>query len=131
MYKLNKKQIEVEVRLDNGVYIPVSESAIGKTYLYKIFKQYGETKALGFTYSDVQVGVDVEKVIKMNKPEIILFDRYDLYVDKYHEVINEVKEFTIIILDCKIKEIQGVEITDWCYFNLEEHRIEVFDYDNI
>ena len=46
-------------------------------------------------------------------------------MDKYHEVINEVKEFTIIILDCKVKEIQGVEITDYCHFNLGEHKIEV------
>ena len=101
------------------------------THLSSIKLIATETKALGFTYSDIQVGIDVAKVIKRNKPEIILFDRYDLYVDKYHEVINEVKEFTIIILDCKVKEIQGVEITDYCHFNLGEHKIEVLSWGHL
>ena len=129
MYELNKKPMAVHVKLQNGIYFPIIESAVGKTYLYTLLQEYGGTEALAFTYQDSVLGVDVESVIRQNNPKLILFDRYDLYCGQYRDVINEFSQKAIIILDCKNGQVHGVKV-GWCQFILAEHLIEVIDCDS-
>lgn len=103
MLKLNKFIPNIEVRLDNGIYIFDMDSGTGKTWLCKMLRQYqlaGEPVA-SYTYQDKQIGLDFDKVVKPTEQKLLMIDRYDMYRNQYNDIIRQFAETGIVLIDCK------------------------------
>lgn len=77
MYKCNKYDVGVDIKLGNGLYQFFKESASGKTRLMNEFKKLRAYKepVLGYTYNDLLSGVSLkEEVGKQNTKVILLVD---------------------------------------------------------
>ena len=80
----------INILLDNGIYVFDAESAIGKTWLCKQLKKlkaYGETVD-AVTYNDLLAGMRLENVVKPQN-KVVRLDRYDMYREDGYELINE------------------------------------------
>lgn len=124
--KLSCNYPTVDVNLENGVYVFNDESASGKTYLlYMLNKMSNADSVIGFTYTDsLSNSINMEKCIGRH---IIMFDRYDMYRNKYADIIKKLKNSSIILIDCKnlADMTLDVDLKD-CIIELEENSIEVF-----
>lgn len=126
MYKNDKFQPMIEINLENGIYIFDNESATGKTRLCKVLKTYqiyGEPVA-SFTYHDILLGNQVEKILIPNKYKVILLDRYDLYGVGPTDLFDKCAENSIILIDCK-GEFLASRNDDWCLIKMTDSKIEV------
>lgn len=125
MYVITKYSPEIYIELENGIYIFDNESATGKTRLSKFFKKlkaYGEPVD-SFTYDDLLRGESLEKVLH-SANRVILLDRYDLYKEKGHDLINACARDSIILIDCKTA-FRGSTEDQSCFINMTEDKIEV------
>lgn len=126
MFKIDKYRIDVEVNLENGVYIFDGYSSTGKTYLYKLaekYRHYGE-KIVGYTYNDFIDSVNIDKVLDNTKYKLAVLDRYDMY---YGEGIKAIQEFAkngIVLVDTKRGVIPPNESKP-CYLYLSGLKILV------
>lgn len=124
MYKNNEYRPNINIDLDNGIYVFESESATGKTYLCKHLKKlraYGEPVA-SFTYNDILLGNSIESVFKNCK--LVVLDRYDLYKEVGHDLMRMYKDKAIILIDCKLGFIEGID-SETCFIDLTKNNIEV------
>lgn len=104
--KYNGRQYypEINIELDNGIYVFSIESATGKTRLYKALKsveQHGDVVA--YTYSDTITKLDLKTLVNENT-RVIILDRYDMYFNKFADVIEEYKDKAIVLIDCKVND---------------------------
>lgn len=126
MYQTSKYATEIDIQLNNGIYIINSDSAIGKTRLCKELRKqqkYGEPVA-SYTYDDRLLGMPIENILVPNKYKVIMLDRYDLYEGEGAEGILKCKDNTIILIDCKGEFTVSVD-DEWCDINMTEAKIEV------
>lgn len=98
----NGKQFlpRVEIDLAPGAYVFAKDSAIGKTRLYKTLldvRRYGDVVA--YTYDDTFDNRDIESLAANAK--VIMFDRYDMYINKFTDLIDKYSDNAIILIDCK------------------------------
>ncbi len=103
MYNIDQFIVKVHIRMDNGVYTLPTESAIGKTYLAYLLKQYrgaGEPVA-SFTYYDFIYGEELSYFVSKRDYKVVLLDRYDLYNDKFENEIFKLGEHAVVLLDAK------------------------------
>lgn len=124
MYKNSEYRPNINIDLNNGVYIFDSESATGKTYLCKHLKNlraYGEPVA-SFTYNDILIGNKIEDTFKNYK--VIMLDRYDLYNEMGHCLMEKYRDKSIILVDCKKGFIKDID-SELCFISLTENNIEV------
>ena len=80
----------INILLDNGIYVFDAESATGKTWLCKQLKKlkaYGEPVD-AVTYNDLLAGMRLENVVKPQN-KVVMLDRYDMYREDGYELINE------------------------------------------
>lgn len=125
MYKNTEYNPNVNIQLENGIYIFYAESATGKTRLYKHLKNlkaYGEPVD-SFTYNDLLIGDKIENVLKTTN-KVILLDRYSLYRDIGHELINKCANSSIILIDCKPVFTGSINSED-CFIEITDNGIEV------
>lgn len=125
MYVITKYNPEIHINLENGIYIFDNESATGKTRLSKFLKKlkaYGEPVD-SFTYDDLLRGESLAKVL-IPENKVILLDRYDLYKEKGHDLINRCAADSIILIDCKAPFLGSTE-DQCCFINMMEDKIEV------
>ena len=104
--KYNGRQYypEINIELDNGIYLFSIESATGKTRLYKALKsveQHGDVVA--YTYSDTITKLELKTLVN-EKTRVIILDRYDMYFNKFADVIEEYKDKAIVLIDCKVND---------------------------
>lgn len=104
--KYNGRQYypEINIELDNGIYVFSIESATGKTRLYKALKsveQHGDVVA--YTYSDTITKLDLKTLVN-EKTRVIILDRYDMYFNKFSDVMEEYKDKAIVLIDCKVSD---------------------------
>lgn len=104
--KYNGRQYypEINIELDNWIYVFSIESATGKTRLYKALKsveQHGDVVA--YTYSDTITKLDLKNLVN-EKTRVIILDRYDMYFNKFADVIEEYKDKAIVLIDCKVND---------------------------
>lgn len=118
----------IVIDIDNGVYRLTNQSGTGKTYLYSLLSRImeGDNSVLSVTYSNALLGKEgVINYIKENKPKVMLFDRYDMYVGVFDDVINDFSNNAVILVDLKHKE-SSIKFTGICNVYLKEHVIEVW-----
>lgn len=101
--KLEGLDVTVDIKLDNGVYQFDCESATGKTRLYDVIKLYqrDEHNVVSYSYTDFQDGLDLENVVSKVQPSLLMIDRYDMFSNMYHDVINRLSDKCIILIDSK------------------------------
>ena len=93
----------VSINLNNGVYQFDCESATGKTRLYDVIKsyQYDEYNVTSYSYNDLQDGLNLEDVVNRVQPSLLMIDRYDMFLDMYHDIIEKLSSKCIILIDSK------------------------------
>ncbi len=104
MYKTNEYYVSVNIQLENGVYTLPNESAIGKTYLAKVLREYSNIgePVLSLTYYDFNDGVDLRYYTSKKDYKVLLLDRFDMYNDKFEDIIFELGRHMIVLLDSKL-----------------------------
>jgi hypothetical protein len=117
---MNRK---VNIRLTSGVYDFESSSARGKTLLVKMIKSLGDKDMVALTYNDILLGIDIEGIIS-RKPRLIVFDRFDMYDDKF-EVLEKLKGTDIIVLVDYKTQRHFCNFDDTCWVTLTENSLEV------
>lgn len=117
---MNRK---VLIDLTPGVYDFESSSAKGKTLLVKMIKSLGDKAKIALTYNDILLGVNLDGIIA-SQPEIIVFDRFDMY-DEKASVLEELKDSGIIVLVDYKTQRHFCDFDDTCWVTLTENSLEV------
>lgn len=128
MFRLDKYNVKINIKLENGIYTFDRESSTGKTRLYKVLRQYqsvGEPVS-AYTYQDKKLGIPIESVIDSSKFKLIMLDRYDMYNGDAIELIKKHSKNSIILIDCKLA-LKGNIDDNWCYIEMTPDLIEVLE----
>lgn len=115
---------DVKMDLPFGVYLLDRDSATGKTYLNKCLKEAWLSGYCvdGYTYNDLLRRVTLGDYIKDRKLDCLMLDRYDMYIDKFQDIIEDLSKTCIILIDCK----GSLDIDyNFCSVVLSDHCIEV------
>lgn len=126
MYKNNRYDIEINIDLENGVYVFDEKSATGKTRLCKELKELrklGEP-VIGYTYGDDKLGISLVDITSKIKPKVLMLDRYDMYNGTFNKNLDEWAKDTIVLIDCK-GDLETEISTDWCTIEMGAKEIEV------
>lgn len=127
MYANDKYAISINVELkQSGIYVFDSESAIGKTRLFKELRKhqtYREAVST-YTYNDKLLGHRIEDALIPNKYRVIMLDRYDQYEGDGAELINECAKTSIVLIDCKVS-FSVSTVDKWCTIKMSAKSIEV------
>ena len=126
MYKNDKYDVEININLENGIYVFDEKSATGKTRLCKALKELrklGEP-VVGYTYGDDKLGISLIDIISKVNPRVIMLDRYDMYNGTFNKKFAEWSKNAIILIDCK-GDLETETCTDWCTIEMEPRKIEV------
>lgn len=127
MFKLEGYSVIFETGLRNGVYRFVCESAIGKTRLYYLLKDYytaGEP-VVAYSYTDYQMGLDLETLVNKVKPVVIIVDRYDMFYGKYSDLLLEWGKSSVVLVDTK-NILSFTEYDDACGIKMTPERVVVY-----
>ena len=117
---MNRK---VSTDLTPGVYDFESSSATGKTLLVKMIKSLGDKTKVALTYNDILLGIDLEGIIA-SQPEILVFDRFDMY-DEKAAILKSLKGSEIIVLVDYKTQRHFCNFDDTCWVTLTENSLEV------
>lgn len=117
---MNRK---VKIALEPGVYDFEASSARGKTLLVKMIKSLGDSKKIALTYNDILYGIDLNKIIE-SKPDILIFDRFDMY-DEKSDILMQLKDTGIIVLVDYKTQREFCDFDDTCWVTLTENSLEV------
>lgn len=88
----------IEIDLEPGIYVFSKMSATGKTRLYKALvdvKRYRDTVA--YTYEDTFDNRDISHLV--GNAKVIMFDRYDMYRNKFTDIICKYCDSAIILIE--------------------------------
>ena len=129
MVEITGVGIKVIINLEKGVYSAGVNSSTGKTYLYNVINAFARNIAVAISYSDVERGINPAELIEKIQPEIVLFDRYDMYAGKYDNLIRDIADKTIVIIDYKL-ESSLRDIMREAEFIISAGKIEVVTYDD-
>lgn len=113
----------VSIDLKPGLYDFESSSAKGKTLLVKMIKSLGDKTKIALTYNDILLGMDIDGIIA-SKPEILVFDRFDMY-DEKAPVLEKLKDSGIIVLVDYKTQRHFCNFDDTCWVTLTEDSLEV------
>lgn len=117
---MNRK---VKIDLEPGVYDFEASSASGKTLLVKMIKSLGDSKKIALTYNDILLGIDLNKIID-SKPDILIFDRFDMYDEKAN-ILVQLKDIGIIVLVDYKTQREFCDFDDTCWVTLTDNSLEV------
>lgn len=117
---MNRK---VKIDLEPGVYDFEASSASGKTLLVKMIKSLGDSKKIALTYNDILLGIDLNKIID-RKPDILIFDRFDMYDEKAN-ILVQLKDIGIIVLVDYKTQREFCDFDDTCWVTLTDNSLEV------
>lgn len=122
--KFRAANTDVKMDLPFGVYLLDRDSATGKTYLNKCLKEawLSGNSVDGYTYNDMLRGTMLSDYIKNRKLNCLMLDRYDMYIDKFHDTIEDLRKTCIVLIDCKGE--LNIEY-DFCSIIFSDHSIEV------
>lgn len=122
--KFRSINTDVSIDLPFGVYLMDRDASTGKTYLNKCLKEAwlsGESVD-GYTYNDLLRGITLADYIKSRKLNCLMLDRYDMYKDKFHDIIENLRYTCIVLIDCKGE--LNIDY-DFCSMILSNHSIKV------
>lgn len=117
----------IKVDLSKGPYITSSKSGIGKTYLYKLTNsaEANGKNVIAFTYNGRSHSNErICELLRDNKFDFIVFDRYDLYAsDELLDIIQSM--YCPVFMDYKGR-IPFKFSGNWCEFELTEEGIHLY-----
>lgn len=115
--------VDINIELDKGIYLFSSYSATGKSYLLFLIKAIkSNQRLLTYDSDDYDNGIDLGKLLESTDYDLVIIDRYDLYLDKFIKEIKEAGKHSIVLIDSK----QGLLIDyDTCDILLERDSITV------
>lgn len=73
----------------------------------------------------MQDGLNLEDVVRRVQPSLLMIDRYDMFSDMYHDVIEELSNKCIIPIDSK-EILSFGEYYLSCGIKMTTHNIEVY-----
>lgn len=117
---MNRK---VKIDLEPGVYDFEASSASGKTLLVKMIKSLGDSRKIALTYNDILLGIDLNKIID-REPDILIFDRFDMYDEKADTLVQLKDTGIIVLVDYKTQR-EFCDFDDTCWVTLTENSLEV------
>lgn len=126
MYKNDEYDVEININLENGIYVFDEKSATGKTRLCKVLKELrklGEP-VVGYTYGDDKLGISLVDLVSKVNPKVIMLDRYDMYNGTFNDRLTDWAQKAIILIDCK-GDLEVETCTDWCTIEMKSRKIEV------
>ena len=97
--------------------------------MYNVINAFARNIAVAISYSDVERGINPAELIEKIQPEIVLFDRYDMYAGKYDNLIRDIADKTIVIIDYKL-ESSLRDIMREAEFIISAGKIEVVTYED-
>lgn len=103
-YKIGGVDIQIEIDRP-GVYQLDGDSATGKTYLFKLLRGVNKAssmdKVITYTYDDKWLGVKLDELARGKELELVVIDRYDMFLNEYLDEINELGKEAIVLIDSK------------------------------
>ena len=129
MMNYNILGIDIEIKLESGIYLMDNESAVGKTRLGKLLLAIFNDNQEVYYYSieDFRKGLKVNDILKNSNIRVMLIDRLDLFIDDYN-IFEEILEYSnqiVFLLDLKNK-ITDLSGNRWCNVRMTENKIEVY-----
>lgn len=126
MYRNDRLAIRVHLDLPNELYVFDSESAAGKTYLFKQLRtmQLAGEPVFTYTYEDKLLGLKLEERLVPGKFKVIMLDRYDMYFGECAEILKKCREGAIVLVDSK--DVNALPFYgEWCMIERAPDLIEV------
>lgn len=123
MIKFTAMNRKVSINLEPGLYDFASASATGKTFLVKMIKSINDSKKIAITYSDILLGISLEKIMERS-PELLVLDRFDMYDSESDFLKNFKNNSCVVIVDYKTQR-NFCEFDDTCFVTLKENEVEV------
>lgn len=107
---INIGAFRIKICLPSGVFCVDSQSGAGKSYLCDLIGDYRQlfmNKARAYNYDDSLYDSESKLLsdLRNSGVEFIVFDRYDLYQEKYNNLIVELSETKTILLDLKNRHV--------------------------
>lgn len=125
--KIRTNRVDINIELNNGIYIFDNQAATGKTRLCSLIKEHtrysDNAVASAYTYNDKLDGYDISKVFK-DEYKLIVLDRYDMYYGDGIEYIKKFRNKAIILIDCK-QEFNLCEYDEICFIEMTHDSIKV------
>ena len=118
--------VKITFHLEKGVYVFPPISATGKTYLAKLVR-YSCTagaRVFSYSYTDYYIGLPIAKAFDSEKYDVVILDRYDMYVG---EGLAEMKDFSrngLVLVDCKSEYLDSC--SEICLIALKKDSIDVY-----
>lgn len=128
MLNLRKGSININIELDNGVYLLPDIGGIGKTRLFELCKSLSviQDDICCVTYSELE-----DRMIGYHEGaySLFVFDRLDAYISR--EVVDLIISLKDCIVLCSLKDSYKFDRVDWKQAGLhmsDAFSIEVGDY---
>ena len=120
---------KLSIELEPGVYVFRPISASGKTFMHHTLKDVARKyDTVAYTYDDYLDGISLEHKINrcIGIPEVIMLDRYDMYIGKCDDIIDEYDSKSIILLDIKDTTEATKRADDFVYIERSNESIRVY-----
>jgi spore coat polysaccharide biosynthesis predicted glycosyltransferase SpsG len=88
-----------------------------------MIKSLGDKDMVALTYNDILLGIDIDGIIS-RKPRLLVFDRFDMYDDKF-QVLEKLKGTDIIVIVDYKTQRHFCNFDDTCWVTLTENSLEV------
>lgn len=102
MYKIDKYDVDIEVDLEDGLYVFTRRSATGKSYLASMLRRYhsfGEP-VNSYTYEDHLNKLELQAATG-DACKVLVVDRYDMYYGAFLQELLELSSHCIVLVDVK------------------------------
>ena len=120
-----RDKFEIDLNVENGVYVFSCMSGTGKTYLKRLLTtltNIGEP-VITYSYDDYTRKNDLRSYIR-DEYKVIMLDRCDMYkraVEECRDTIKEVGKSSIVLIDCKgMLNIAA----DRCYLTFSKDKVD-------
>jgi hypothetical protein len=125
MIRLDKGSLEIDIKLDNGIYIMGYNSGEGKTYLAKCISSITSRKDfICLSYNNFSYVSSLYELAENRRASLIILDRYDMYNGTFADDILRLKDKAIILIDSKqVTEFE--DQSEICKIRLGKNNIEV------
>lgn len=123
MIQLTKYTPQIVINLEPGIYVFPNSSADGKTYLAMRLRQlHDDERVDSYTFVD-RSHFGIEKVLDSSKNDVVLIDRYDMYLGEGAGAIEQFSKTGVVLIDCKSRNLPfgGKE----CVLLMDEGRLTV------
>lgn len=94
-----ESRIAVSINLEPGVYLLPTNSASGKSYMAKLFKEIDAVARV--TSHTFPATFDASSVLDNSVRDVVLLDRYDMCTDDFTVEMKKFAEKGILLVDCK------------------------------